>query len=105
MHKIGQPLGGVERALLARGLRHSYELLRRAGKPRDLLRKPLRCELGLGQAQRPASGVQHARIGKLVLVERTRERNQDRRSADRGEFRDRAGTRARYYQMRRRNVP
>ena len=47
---------------------------------------------------------QHVGIGELVLVERVRQRNQDRRPPDRRKLGDRRGAGARHDQMRRRDA-
>ncbi len=53
-------------------------------------------EIILHQADRAAGLFQHARIGELVLIERVRQRHQDRRPADRGKFGDGRGAGARH---------
>ena len=52
-----------------------------------------------GETDRAARVHQHAGVGELVLVERMRQRHQDRGPADRGELGDRRGAGARDHQM------
>ena len=89
-HQISEPVGGIGRALRARGCAIATRLCgdeasavisaaRRAGV------KSLLAAERIGTA---ALRLEHAGIGELVLVERARQRHQDRRPADGGKLRD-----------------
>ena len=79
-------------------------LPRIGGERGDLGGEPLRREVVLRQHDRAAGLRQHVGIGELVLVERVRQRHQDRRPADRRELGDRRGAGARDHEMRRRDA-
>ena len=61
-------------------------------------------EIALLDADRPARFRQHAGIGELILIQRVRQRHQDRRPADGGQLRHRRGAGARNRQMRGRHA-
>ena len=90
-HQIGQPLGGVEPADGAGVGGHRGQPRGLGGERGDFRRQPVGCEFGLRNPDRAIGLRQHAGIGELILVDRTRQRHQDRGPADRGEFGDRAG--------------
>ena len=75
-----------------------------AARRRELGGKPPRGESVLGEPDGAAGRFEHAGIGELVLVERMRQRHQDRRPADRGEFGDRRRPGARHDQVARRHA-
>ena len=81
-HQVGQPFGGVEPAGAARAAAISASRCGSAAKRGDLRREPIRRELVLRNADRAAGLHQHAGIGELVLVDRARQRHQDRGPAD-----------------------
>ena len=66
--------------------------------------QPAGREFRLRQAQRAAGGLQHPGIGHLVLIERIRQRHQDRRPPDRGKLGDRRGAGAGDHEMGRRHA-
>ena len=66
--------------------------------------EPLGREIVLLQHDRAAGLRQHIGIGELVLIERVRQRHQNRGPADHRQFRDGRGARARHDQMRRRDA-
>ena len=64
----------------------------------------VRGEVVLRDPDGAAGALQHAGIGELVLIERMRQRHQDRGPADGREFGNRRGAGARNHQMARRHA-
>src|SRR5215472_10163984 len=77
-HEIGEPLGGIEPAGRARRRCHGRKPGGLGGEPRNFGGETIGRELALRDPQAPARLRQHAGICELVLIDRSRQRHQDR---------------------------
>ena len=92
--------GGLDPTVINGGIINAYgSNARLGGKRGDFRRQAVGTKFGLRDSQGSARLRQHAGIGELVLVDRTRQWHQDRWAPDASEFGDGTGARARNHQM------
>ena len=87
--QVGEARGGIRVGDAAGCLRGVRQHVGVAQQQRELFRQRCRREIALRDGGRAAGGNQGARIGALVVVDRVRQRNEQRRAAGHRELGDR----------------